>query len=143
MRSLSSALEALRGPCPTRPRVYADANVPAPAIRDMRARFDWDVTHVIDDAAWRRASDVAHYRRARELRRTLVTFDHDYLDERRFPTVLSGGVVVFTVPDAGAFGRLLADLDALLRLGERPPGHDDLPLVGRKLHLFPGWTEYA
>jgi len=143
MGTLHSALDALRAPHSLRPLVYADANVPAPAVRDMRARFGWDVTHVMDDPQWRRASDVAHYRRARELRRTLVTFDHDYLDERRFPLTLSGGVVVFTAPDASALARLLIDLDALLRLGERRPGHEDLPLVGRKLHLFPGWTEYA
>ena len=143
MGSLSSALQALRDPATVRPLVYADANVPAPAVREMRARLQWDVTHVMEEPEWRRASDVAHYRRARELRRTLVTFDHDYFDERRFPTTLSGGVVVFTAPDRQALDRLLVDLDALLRLSERLPGLEDLPLVGRKLHLFPGWTDYA
>lgn len=143
MNSLSSALKALRPPARVRPMVYADANIPVPAVRDARARLDWDVTHVIDDPRWRRASDVEHYRRARELRRTLITFDHDYFDETRFATALSGGVVVLTAPDAGALARLLTDLDALLRLGERRPGLEDVPLAGRKLHLFPGWTEYA
>jgi hypothetical protein len=143
MDSLSSALEALRPRERTRPMVYADANVPAPAVRDARDRLDWDVTHVLEEPRWRRASDVEHYRRARELRRTLITFDHDYFDESRFPTSLSGGVVVFTAPDARALARLLSDLDALLRLGDRVPGLESLPLVGRKLHLFPGWTDYA
>ena len=52
-------------------------------------------------------------------------------------------MVVLSAPDAAALARLLADLDALLRLGERPPDAEGLPLRGRKLHLFPGWTEYA
>lgn len=143
MNTLSSALEALRPPADTGPLVYADANIPAPAVRHMRTALRWDVTHVIDDPAWRRASDVAHYRRARELRRTLVTLDHDYFDDRRFLPEASGGVVVLSAPDGAALARLLGDLDALLRFGARPPDAADLPLKGRKLHLFPGWTDYA
>ena len=143
MGTLFSELETLRDPSDARPLVYADANLPAPTVREMRARLGWDVTHVIDDPAWRRASDVAHYHRARTLQRTLVTLDHDYFDDRRFPPADSGGVVVVSAPDSRTLGRLLADLDALLRFGERPYTTDPLPLRGRKLHLFPGWTEYA
>ncbi len=86
---------------------------------------------------------MAHYYRARDLKRTLVTLDHDYFNDRRFPPGDSGGVVVLSAPDATSLARLLADLDALLRFGERPADDPALPLKGRKLHLFPGWTEYA
>lgn len=143
MSTLHAAFEALRDRSDTGPLVYADANVPAPSVRDMRARLRWDVTHVMDDPAWRRATDVQHYHRARDLRRTLVTLDHDYFDDRRFPPADSGGVVVLSAPDGGTLARLLADLDALLRFGERPYTTHELPLRGRKLHMFPGWTEYA
>ena len=143
MGTLFSQLHAFRAHGAAGPLVYADANVPAPTIRHMRARLQWDVTHVMDDPEWRRASDVAHYHRARALKRTLVTLDHDYFDDRRFPPADSGGVVVLSAPDTASLARLLADLDALLRLGERPQDDPTLPLKGRKLHLFPGWTEYA
>lgn len=143
MSTLHAALEALRDRSDTGPLVYADANVPAPSVRHMRARLRWDVTHVIEDSAWRRATDLQHYHRARDLRRTLVTLDHDYFDDRRFPPADSGGVVVLSAPDDRTLARLLADLDALLRFGERPCTAHALPLRGRKLHLFPGWTEYA
>ncbi len=143
MGTLDAALTALRARASDEPLIYADANVPAPAVRHMRSRLRWDVTHVMDEPEWRRATDVAHYRRARTLGRTLVTFDHDYFDDRLFPPAQSGGVVVLSAPDASALARLLADLDALLRYGERGPEAGGLPLRGRKLHLFPGWTEYA
>lgn len=143
MGTLFSELEAFREPAGDGPMIYADANLPAPAVRDMRTRLRWDVTHVVDDPAWRRASDVAHYHRARQLKRTLITLDHDYFDDRRFPPEDSGGVVVLSAPDSAALARLLSDLDALLRFGDRPADAPGLPLRGRKLHLFPGWTEYA
>lgn len=143
MGTLGSTLAALRGRASDAPMVYADANVPAPAVRHMRSHLGWDVTHVMDEPEWRRATDVAHYRRARTLGRTLVTLDHDYLDDRLFPPTDSGGVAVLSAPDTAALARLLADLDALLRYGDRPPDAAGLPLRGRKLHLFPGWTEYA
>lgn len=141
--TLFSELSAFTRATDARPLIYADANLPAPAVRDMRTRFSWDVTHVIDDPRWRRATDVAHFHRARQLRRTLVSLDHDYFDDRRFPPAESGGVVVLSAPDGAALTRLLVDLDALLRLSARTPGALDQPLRGRKLHLFPGWTEYA
>ena len=53
MSTWHAALEALRPRSTTGPPVYADANVPAPAVRDMRARLRWDVTHVMDDPAWK------------------------------------------------------------------------------------------
>lgn len=142
MRSLASQLRALQPDGRAQPLVYADANVPAPLVQFMRRRLGWDVLHVVDEAGWRRATDVAHYHRARELGRTLITLDHDYFDDRSFPPDLSGGVVVLSAPDVVAHQRLLVDLDGVLRLGERPAA-SAVPLRGRKLHLFPGWTEYA
>ena len=47
----------------------------------------------------RRARDIEHYRLARQLRRTLVTLDRDYLDDRRFPPAESGGVLVILRAD--------------------------------------------
>jgi hypothetical protein len=141
MRSLSAQLRALRPDAEGTPRIYADANVPVPLVQHMRQRLGWDVLHVVDEDQWRRASDVAHYQRARELERTLVTLDHDYFDERLFPLIDCGGVAVLSAPDDRGFHRLLGDLDALLRLGESAAA--PMPLRGRKLHLFPGWTEYV
>ncbi len=68
-----------------RPRIYADANVPARLVVHMRQALEWDVFFVMEEPDLRRASDVEHYRLAQQLRRTLITLDRDYLDDRRFP----------------------------------------------------------
>ncbi|MGH9204338.1 MAG: DUF5615 family PIN-like protein, partial [Vicinamibacterales bacterium] len=81
-----------------RPRVYVDANVAAGLVGVMRAELKWDVLFVIEHDDLRRARDGEHYRLARQLRRTLITLDRDYLDDRKFPPSDSGGVIVLTAP---------------------------------------------
>ena len=73
------------------PRVYADANVPAGLVAFMRQRLGWDVLFVLEQPDLRRARDTEHFRLARQLRRTLVTLDRDYLDDRRFPAAATAG----------------------------------------------------
>ena len=51
----------------------------------MRTPLKWDVLFVIEHDDLRRARDDAHYALARQLRRTLITLDRDYLDDRKFP----------------------------------------------------------
>ena len=80
-------------------RVYVDANVPAGLVAYMREALHWDVLFVIEHDNLRRARDDEHYRLARQLRRTLISFDRDYLDDRKFPPTQSGGVVILTAPD--------------------------------------------
>ena len=67
------------------PRVYADANVPAGVVGFMRVTLGWDVLFVIEHPDLRRARDIEHFRLARQLRRTLITIDRDYLDDGEFP----------------------------------------------------------
>jgi hypothetical protein len=81
----------------------------------------------------RRAPDGDHYRLARELRRTLISFDRDYLDDRKFPLAESGGVLVMTAPEEHGYMKLLTRLDAGLFQ------QDVLPLDGRKLHVHVDW----
>jgi hypothetical protein len=116
-----------------RPRVYADANVPAGLVRFMREQLRWDVLFVMDQPDLRRARDAEHYRLARQLRRTLVTLDRDYLDDRRFPPGQGSGVLVMAAPDERGLAALLARLDQQLFTGT------PLPLDGRKLHAHPDW----
>src|SRR6185369_16973682 len=54
------------------PRVYVDANVPTGLVSFMRNRLQWDVLFVMEHEDLRRASDDAHFRLARQLRRTLI-----------------------------------------------------------------------
>jgi hypothetical protein len=122
-----------------RPRIYADANVPAGLVAHMRLRLGWDVLFVIEDDDLRRARDVRHYELAGQLRRTLVTMDRDYLDDRRFPPEASGGVLVINAPDER---QLLALLDRVDRLLFRPDDSDRpvaQPLSGRKLQINTDW----
>jgi hypothetical protein len=141
MGTLSSELAAHAERLSPRPRIYADANVPAGLVAYMRTRLHWDVLFVLEEADLRRAPDVKHYRLAGQLRRTLVTLDRDYLDDRRFPPSEGAGVLVMTAPDEDEFSALLDRVDeALFRAGE---GDTDapaaLPLSGRKLHVHSDW----
>lgn len=138
MGTLSSELAPLADRQSPRPRVYADANVPAGLIGFMRSVLDWDVMSVMDDDELRRAPDIRHYRLAQQLRRTIVTLDRDYLDDRRFPPDEGAGVVVLTAPDERGLAKLLQRLDRHLF---RVPETDvtPLPLDGKKLHVHVNW----
>jgi hypothetical protein len=116
------------------PRLYVDANVPAGLVVFMRTRLQWDVLFVIEHDDLRRARDYDHYRLAHDLRRTLITFDRDYLDDRKFPPIESGGVIVLTAPEERGYMGLLKRIDA--ELFRTQP----LPLEGRKVHVHVDWT---
>ena len=124
---------------PEAPRIYADANVPAGIVSFMRRDLGWDVLHVIEHDDLRRASDARHYELARQLQRTLVTIDRDYLDDRRFPPNLSSGVIVVWAPNEPLLARTLSEVDRrIFHTGENVP-HQRLPLEGRKLVADPTW----
>ena len=135
MGTLFSELGPLRAATADGPLIYADANVPAPLVTFMRERLRWDVLHVVDEPDWRRATDLAHFVRARNLLRTLITLDHDFLDPKLFPPAHGPGVIVLHAPDERGLRKLLAEVDTYLR--ERP---GTAPLLGRTLNLHPGWT---
>jgi hypothetical protein len=143
MGTLASALAGHAERIAGQPRVYVDANVPAGLVVFMRGGLRWDALFVIEHDDLRRARDGEHYRLARQLRRTLITLDRDYLDDRRFPLAESGGVLVLAAPDEQAYARLLRRLDSeLLRTapGSRAPDVAALPLEGRKLHVHVDWS---
>lgn len=131
MGTLSSELAPLADHLSSQPRIYADANMPAPVVDFMRQRLGWDVLHVIEHDDLRRAPDRHHFRMARQLRRTLFTLDRDYLDDRRFPPLESSGVVVLYAPNDRLLAALLQRLDTeLFALGADALA---LPLEGRKM----------
>ena len=69
---------------------------------------------VLEHADMRRASDLEHYRLARQLGRTLVTLDRDYVDDRRFPPAEGAGVIVFSAPDERWLRKLMRQVDRRL-----------------------------
>jgi hypothetical protein len=146
MRTLSSELGPVAGELTHAPRIYADANIPAGVVAFMRERLRWDVLFVIEHPDLRRAPDTEHFRLAHQLRRTLVTLDRDYLDDRRFPLDTCAGVLVVAAPDEPLLARLLSRLDrALFRPRARrrrgpAPAAVALPLDGRKLHAHSDWS---
>jgi hypothetical protein len=113
--------------------VYVDANVPAGLVAYMRNSLGWDALFVIEHDDLRRAPDGEHYRMAHRLRRTLITFDRDYLDDVRFPPGVGAGVLVLTAPGERGVRVLLA------RLAREVFGLGTLPLEGRKLHVHVDW----
>jgi uncharacterized protein DUF5615 len=130
MGTLSSELGPFVEHIVNQPRVYADANMPSGVVGYMREKLGWDVLFVIEHDDLRRARDIEHYRLARQLGRTLVTLDRDYLDDRQFPPEEGAGVIVFCVPDERWLRRLLAKMDReLFRVTEARA----LPLERRKV----------
>ena len=138
MGTLSTELAPHAQRLTPRPRIYADANVPAGLVSFMRTRLDWDVLFVIENEELRRAPDVKHYRLAQQLRRTLITMDRDYLDDRRFPPEESGGVLVIQAPDERQLIGLMARVDRLL-FGEGDETRAPQPLIGKKLQVHTDW----
>src|SRR5687768_6418245 len=130
MGTLASELGAHAERLTPRPRIYADANVPAGLVAFMRSALEWDVLFVIEEAALRRAPDVKHYQLAQQLRRTLVTMDRDYLDDRRFPPAEGSGVLVIHAPDERQLFALMKRVDRAL-FGAGAEESRALPLAGR------------
>ena len=145
------------------PRIYVDANMPAGLVNFMRQSLEWDVLFVIEHDDLRRARDGEHFRLARQLRRTLITLDRDYLDDRKFPRDESGGVIVLTAPEERGYINILKRLDYQLfrnaserserersereRSGREQPERSErserferLPLEGRKIHVHVDWS---
>jgi uncharacterized protein DUF5615 len=136
MGTLSTELTPHAQRLTPRPRIYADANVPAGLVSYMRTRLDWDVLFVIEDEDLRRAPDLKHYRLAHQLQRTLITMDRDYLDDRRFPPEESGGVLVIQAPDERQLIGLIKRVDRLLF---NDADQARAPLTGQKLQIHTDW----
>ena len=139
MGTLASELGAHAERLTPRPRIYADANVPAGLVAFMRAELDWDVLFVLEEDGLRRASDLKHYHLAHQLRRTLVTMDRDYLDDRRFPPEEGAGVLVINAPDERQLSALLTRVDRSMFHRDGPDAPALLPLEHRKLHINTDW----
>jgi hypothetical protein len=142
MGTLSSELASHAARLTPRPRIYADANVPAGLIAYMRASLGWDVLFVVEQDDLRRAPDARHYKLAQQLRRTLITMDRDYLDDRRFPPEEGSGVLVIQAPDERQLAELMSRIDRVLFQS----GNDAapaLPLERRKLQVHTDWERGA
>lgn len=139
MGTLSSELGPHADRLSPRPRIYADANVPAGLVAHMRERLQWDVLFVLEEDGLRRASDLRHYRLARQLSRTLVTLDRDYLDDRRFPPREGSGVVVLSAPNERELRGLLVRVNRMIFRAGASESREALPLEGQKLHVHTDW----
>ena len=135
MGTLSSELGPIVEQVADQPRVYADANIPNGVVEFMRAVLEWDVLFVLEHDDLRRAPDTFHYQMAKQLGRTLVTLDRDYVDDRRFPPGETAGVIVFSAPDERWLRRLMRRADRELF---RAAGAPALPIEGRKLQWHIG-----
>lgn len=136
MRTLWSELAPIAHERSDGPRVYVDANVPAGLVAFMRVALGWDVLFVVEHEDLRRAHDLEHFRLAHQLRRTLVTMDRDYLDDRAFPPGESAGVLVLSAPDERGLQSLLVRADREL-FRDRSHTIVALPLEGAKRQVFP------
>ena len=131
MGTLASELGPHANRLSGQPRIYVDANVPVGLVTFMRARLHWDVLFVMEHDDLRRARDGEHYRLARQLGRTLITLDRDYLDDRKFPPLESGGVLVLTAPTERGYESLLTRIDGMFASA--------LPFEGRNVYVHIDW----
>jgi hypothetical protein len=139
--TLSTELAARAGP-PTGPRIYADANIPAGIIAFMRETLHWDVLFVIEHDDLRRAPDRRHFELARQLGRTLMTLDRDYLDDCAYPPSETSGLIVLYAPTEQLLTRTLQQIDERVFRAAPPPARGfPLPLRGRKLVADPDWVD--
>ena len=138
MGSLASELVPLATRLSDAPRIYADANLPRGIVLAMRETLGWDVLFVLEHDDLRRAPDRVHFTRARDQARTLITLDRDFLDDKRFPMALSGGVVVCSAPGEPELLLLLTRLDKELFRAAPAAALSPAPLAGRKLDWHPG-----
>ncbi len=141
MRTLAAELAARAGP-PAGPRIYADANMPAGLVAYMRESLRWDVLFVIEHDDLRRAPDRRHFVLARQLARTLVTLDRDYLDDRLYPPDQTSGLIVIYAPTEHLLTRTVQQIDQ--RIFKATPVPDrgfPLPLRGQKLLADPEWID--
>ena len=136
MGTLWSELAPIANGRSAAPRMYVDANVPAGVVSFMRQVLGWDVLYVVEHDDLRRAHDVEHFRLARQLGRTLITIDRDYLDDRAVPPAETAGVVVLSAPNERGLERLLQRVDTEL-FGSGTASTAALPLEGAKLQVFP------
>jgi uncharacterized protein DUF5615 len=143
MGTLSSELAPHAERLTARPRIYADANVPAGIVAHMRTRLKWDVLFVIEEDDLRRAPDEKHYQLAQQLCRTLVTMDRDYLDDRRFPPREGAGVLVVQAPDERQLSSLFDRVHRVLFHPDAAADPVPLPLAGRKLQINTDWGREA
>jgi predicted nuclease of predicted toxin-antitoxin system len=134
MGTLASELRPIAHEMAGAPRVYADANLPSGLVTFMRQELGWDVLFVLEHDDLRRARDIEHFRRALELGRTIITLDHDFFDDERFPLAESPGVLVCSAPNEEGLAELLRHLDRTML---RPTPPSELPLRGRKLEITP------
>lgn len=139
MGTLASELGPHAGRIAGQPRMYVDANMPAGLVSFMRVRLHWDVLFVLEHEDLRRARDGEHYRLARQLGRTLLTLDRDYLDDEKFPPAESGGVIVLAAPNEDGFIGLLTRLDDMFRVRLRQGSGGRALVDGQKLHLNVDW----
>ena len=89
----------------------------------------------------RRAPDVKHYQLAQQLRRTIVTMDRDYLDDRRFPPCEGAGVLVVQAPDERQLSSLLdrvAPTCCFIPMRRRIPSHCRSPAASCQVHSATG-----
>jgi hypothetical protein len=133
MRALASGLRPIAAGLASKPRIYADANVPADVVAAMRRELGWDTLFVLEDESIRRARDADHVALARDLGRTLVTLDRDFLDRARYPPEGGPGALVCAAPDSRGLLRLLRHAD---RVWVRPID-GVLPIAGRTVELTP------
>ncbi len=143
MGTLSTELAPHAGRLAPRPRIYADANVPAGLVSFMRGVRGWDVLFVLEADDLRRAPDTRHFRLAQQLRRTLITLDRDYLDDRRFPPSDTSGVLVVHAPNERELSLLLKRVDRTLFHADADAEAAALPLEGRKLQIHTDWGREA
>jgi len=74
-------------------RIYADENIEKETIESLR-RANIDVLWIAEDNSLRKQKDdLYHYKKARKLKRYLLTKDRDFWSDSKYPLHESPGVI--------------------------------------------------
>jgi predicted nuclease of predicted toxin-antitoxin system len=114
-------------------RLYADNNTEKEIVEHLRDA-EMDVLWVAENSDLRRQTDdIFHYRKAKELKRYLVTHDADFWDDKRYPLQGCPGLVLLATNDTELGKYLVILLRKLLR--DYNPLAEPLFLDGVKIRL--------
>ena len=120
-----------------KPRFYADENFPAQAaqiLRDMGGRV-----LTANEARLTKHPDENHAAFALRHKYVLLTCDHDYLNDRRFPLIHCPAIVVFDFGN-GSDDEMRSAFTAVKTIFGSPQFYDKWVKIHAKRT---SWTEYA
>ena len=114
--------------------IYADNDIEKEVVEHLK-KSDMNVFWVAEDLKLKKEEDTFHYKKAKELKRYLLTYDNDFWSDNHYLLKDSPGVIILSLGDIN----LIKYLPVLLRklINDCNPLCEPLYLAGFKIKLSP------